>query len=78
MNHLPPDFAESLAAVLAPGDRAAAARIIEAATRLDDECLRVFLDQFGARVRASSAPIRQEELQEFLKAAKEGGRAASP
>jgi hypothetical protein len=78
MNLLPPDFAESLAEVLEPRDRAAAAGIIEAATRLDDEGLRIFLELFGARVRASSAPITQEELQEFLEAAREGGRAASP
>jgi hypothetical protein len=78
VNHLPPDFAGSLARVLEPGDRAAAAGIIEAATRLDDDGLRVFLEMFGARIRASQAPVRREELQEFLDAAREGGRAASP
>jgi hypothetical protein len=74
---LPPDFAESLAAVLEPDDRTAAAGIIEAATRLDDAGLRVFLELFGARVRSSGAPIRREELQEFLQASRKGGRAPS-
>jgi hypothetical protein len=78
MEHLPPDFAESLAQVLAPDDRAAAAGIIEAATRLDDVGLRSFLEMFGARIRASPAPVRHEELRELLRAARTGGRAASP
>jgi hypothetical protein len=77
MDHLPPDFAESLAAVLEPDDRAAAAGVIEAATRLDDAGLRVFLELFGERVRASGAPVRREELQEFLRASRKGGRAPS-
>jgi hypothetical protein len=74
---LPPDFAESLAAVLEPRDRAAAAGIIEAATQLDDAGLRVFLELFGARVRESPEPVTQAELREFLRAAQTGGRAAS-
>ena len=78
MDHLPPDFAESLAAVLEPGDRAAAAGIIEAATRLDDHGLRVFLEMFGARVRESQEPVTQGELRAFLRASRKGGRAASP
>jgi hypothetical protein len=78
VDHLPPDFAESLAAVLEPGDQAAAAGIIEAATRLSDAGLRVFLELFGERVRASGAPIRREELQELLRASRERGRVASP
>jgi len=78
VDHLPPDFAESLAAVMEPGDQAAAAGVIKAATRLNDAGLRVFLELFGERVRASGAPIRREELQEFLRASRERGRAASP
>jgi hypothetical protein len=78
MSHLPPDFAESLAEVLQPDDHVAAAGIIKAATRLDDAGLRVFLELFGARVRASGAPVRREELQEFLRASRKGGRAPSP
>jgi hypothetical protein len=77
MDHLPPDFAESLAAVLEPADRAAAAGIIEAATRLGDDGLRLFLEMFGARVRESPEPITQAELQEFLRASRGEGRAAS-
>jgi hypothetical protein len=75
---LPPDFAERLAEVLEPGDRAAASGIIEAATRLDDDGLRIFLEMFGARVRDSGALVRQEELQDFLRASRKGGRATSP
>jgi hypothetical protein len=66
---LPPDFAESLAGVVDPRDHAAVAEVIEAATRLDDEGLRVFLDRFAARVRSSSAPITHDELLQFLRAA---------
>ena len=78
MEHLPLDFAETLAQVLQPGHEAAAARIVTAATRLDDDGLRVFLELFGARVRASREPVRPEELQEFLRTSIKGGRAASP
>jgi hypothetical protein len=78
MDHLPPDFAESLAAVLEPGDRAAAAGIIEAAARLGDDALRVFLEMFGARVRESPEPVTEAELREFLRASRRAGRAASP
>ena len=66
---LPADFAESLARVVDPRDRNAVAGVIEAATRLDDEGLRVFLDRFAARVRASAAPITYDELRQFLRAA---------
>jgi hypothetical protein len=78
VTNLPPDFAESLAAVLEPHDLAAAAGIIKAATRLDDAGLRVFLELFGARVRSSGAPVRRQELQEFLRASRKGERAPSP
>jgi len=73
MEHLPPDFAESLAQVLEPSDRDAAAGIIEAAGALDDEGLRIFLDLFAQRVRESGVPIRHAELQGFLVAAKRSG-----
>jgi hypothetical protein len=78
MDHLPPDFAETLARVLEPGHESAAAGIIEAATRLDDDGLRTFLEMFGARIRASGTPVRQEELQEFLRASTEAGRPGAP
>jgi hypothetical protein len=78
MSHLPSDFADTLAQVLEPGDRAAAATIIRAATRLDDDGLRVFLELFSARVLASQAPIREKELLKFLRASRKGGRGASP
>jgi hypothetical protein len=66
---LPDDFADSLARVLDPRHREAAAEIIEAATMLDDVGLRRFLQLFAARVRASEAPIRADELREFVQQA---------
>jgi hypothetical protein len=75
MSGLPADFADSLAKVLEPGHREAAASVIEAATLLDDAGLRRFLELFAARVRASAAPIRYEELRSFLRLA---GLASAP
>jgi len=72
---LPEDFADTLSRVLEPGHREAAAGVIEAATRLDDEGLRRFLELFAARVRASAAPIRYEEMRSFLRRA---GLASAP
>jgi hypothetical protein len=73
MSGLPEDFAETLAQVLEPGDREAAANVIEAATLLDDEGLRRFLELFAARIRASAAPIKYEELHTFLRVAGRAG-----
>ena len=78
MDQLPRDFAEMLARVLEPGHEAAVAEIIEAATRLDDEGLRIFLEKFAARVRSSPAAIRREEVQSFLQEAREAGPADDP
>jgi hypothetical protein len=75
MRELPHDFAETLARVLEPGHEDATAGVIEAATLLDDDGLRLFLELFAARVRASSAPVRYEELHGFLRVA---GRASAP
>jgi hypothetical protein len=69
MRELPDDFAESLARVLDPRQREVAAEIIEAATMLDDTGLRRFLQLFAARVRASDAPIRADELRKYLQQA---------
>ncbi len=66
---LPDDFADSLARVLDGRQREAAAEIIEAATMLDDVGLRRFLQLFAARVRASDAPIRADELRRFVQQA---------
>ncbi|HET7421335.1 MAG TPA: hypothetical protein VFL27_13250 [Candidatus Dormibacteraeota bacterium] len=66
---LPDDFADSLARVLDPRQREAAAEIIEAATMLDDIGLRRFLQLFAARVRASDAPVRADELRKFVQQA---------
>lgn len=74
MAGLPEDFADTLAKVLEPGHREAAAGVIEAATLLDDASLRRFLELFAARVRASGAPVRYEELHGFLHVA---GRASA-
>ena len=75
MGGLPADFAETLAQVLEPGHQQAAAGVIEAAARLDDASLRRFLELFAARIRASGAPVRYEELHGLLRAA---GRAGAP
>jgi hypothetical protein len=75
MGGLPADFADSLTRVLEPGHGEAAANVIEAATQLDDQGLRRFLELFAARVRASGAPIRYEELRSFLRLA---ARASAP
>jgi hypothetical protein len=72
MDQLPPDFAQTLARVVEPAHQAAVAEVITAATRLDDDGLRMFLEQFAARVRSSPAPVRREELLAFLRASKEG------
>lgn len=69
MRELPDDFADTLARVLEPGQREVAAEVIEAATMLDDEALRHFLQLFAARVRASDAPVRAGELRRFLQRA---------
>ncbi len=74
MGGLPDDFADTLARVLEPGHREAAAGVIEAATLLDDAGLRRFLELFAARVRASGAPVKYGELHGFLRAA--GGASA--
>ena len=73
MDQLPDDFAESLAQVLEPGQHKRIAEIIEAATQLDDKGLQTFLEKFAARVRASPAPIKPEELLRFLRASERGG-----
>jgi hypothetical protein len=75
MGGLPEDFADTLARVLEPGHREAAASVIEAATQLDDDGLRRFLELFAARIRASASPIRYEELHSILCRA---GRASAP
>ena len=69
VRELPDDFAESLSKVLEPTHHEAAAEIIEAATMLDDVGLRRFLHLFAARVRASDAPVRSEELRKYLQQA---------
>jgi hypothetical protein len=73
MDQLPADFAETLARVLEPGHEKRIAQIIEAATRLDDEGLRLFLERFAARVRTSSATVKPEELAQFLLESNAGG-----
>jgi hypothetical protein len=76
MHELPEDFADTLARVLEPDQRDAAAALIQSATRLDDDGLRRFLEFFAARIRASAAPVTQGELRGFLEAAR-GGRAGA-
>lgn len=68
-NELPDGFADSLVRVLDPRQLDAAAEIIEAATMLDDIGLRRFMKLFAARVRASDAPVRSDELRGFVQQA---------
>jgi hypothetical protein len=68
MDHLPADFARTLARVLEPGHEAAIAEVIQGATRLDDDGLQRFLEKFAARVRASPDPVKREEVLRFLHA----------
>jgi len=69
MDQLPKDFAEAVARVVEPGHEAEIAKIIEAATLLDDDGLRIFLEKFAGRVRSSPTPVTHQELLEFLRAA---------
>ena len=75
MHQVPDDFADTLARVLEPAHHDAAARVIEAATLLDDEGLRRFLEMFAARIGASDAPVTYEELRAFLGRAQRGAGA---
>ena len=74
MDHLPADFAESLAQVLEPSHRGEAAAVIQAASALDDAELRQFLELFAQRVRESPAPLTHAELQDFLSASTKSRR----
>ena len=74
MNQLPLDFAELLARVLEPGQEKQVGEIIEAATGLDDEALRQFLERFAARVRQSPEAIKAYELLSYLRASERGGQ----
>lgn len=78
MKHLPPDFAEDLVQVLEPAHRGAAAGILKAASELDDEGLRTFLELFARRVRESEKPITHVELEEFLAASKRSSLPPGP
>jgi hypothetical protein len=69
MHELPDDFADTLARMLDPADRNAAAEIIEAATMLDDAGLRRFMRLFAERIRDSRTPIRADELRQILQQA---------
>jgi len=69
MEELPDGFADTLSRVIDPAQRDSAAEIIEAATMLDDLGLRRFLQMFAARVRASDAPVKADELRSFLQRA---------
>jgi hypothetical protein len=77
MEHLPPDFAKAIVRVIEPGREAAVAEIIEAATLLDDEALRIFLEKFAERVRASPKPVTPQELLQFLHEVTSGGQSSA-
>jgi hypothetical protein len=77
VDQLPADFAESLARVLEPGQDNRVAEIIEAATRLDDKGLQIFLERFAARVRKSPTPVTVDELFRFLRDATRRGQSSA-
>jgi hypothetical protein len=77
MEHLPPDFAKAIVRVVEPGKEAAVAEVIEAATLLDDEELRIFLEKFAERIRASAKPVTPQELVQFLREVKPGGQSSA-
>ena len=77
MDLLPADFAEMLASVLETGQQKRIAEIIEAATRLDDDALRIFLERFASRVRESPAPVKAQELLGFLNTLEKGGQSTA-
>jgi hypothetical protein len=77
MEQVPPDFAKTLARVIEPGQEAAVAEIIGAATLLDDDQLRIFLEKFAKRVRASAKPVTSQELQQFLQEVRSGGQSTA-
>ena len=77
MEHLPPDFANAIVRVIEPGKEAAVAEVIQAATLLDDEELRMFLEKFAERVRASPKPVSPQELVQFLREVTSGGHSGA-
>jgi hypothetical protein len=78
MDQLPPDFAKALARVIEPGKEAAVAKVIKAATLLDDEALRIFLEKCARRIRASPKPITPQELLQLLHEVAGDGPADAP
>lgn len=77
MEHLPADFAKAVVRVVEPGKEAAVAKVIEAATLLDDEELRIFLEKFARRIRASPKPVTPQELVQFLHEVTSGGQSSA-
>ena len=77
MEHLPADFAKAIGRVIEPGKETAVAKVIEAATLLDDEELRIFLEKFANRVRASPKPVTPQELIQFLDEVTSGGHSSA-
>jgi hypothetical protein len=73
----PLDLASAVQQVIVPGGEAKAARVVHAATALDDRRLQAFLELFAARVRSSADAITPDELEAILAMAA-GGAAAPP
>jgi hypothetical protein len=77
MEHLPADFAKAVVRVIEPGKEAAVAEVIQAATLLDDEELRSFLEKFAKRIRASPKPVTPQELVQLLHEVTSGGQSGA-
>lgn len=65
---LPPEFAEMLARVLAPGQAEAAAQVIRDALALSDFGLAVFLESVAGRLEQGGGPVTAAELRALLDA----------
>jgi hypothetical protein len=63
---IPDEFAEMIAALLEPGEAAAAADVLERALELDDEQLAQFMAGASALVRSSPRPLTAADLSELL------------
>jgi hypothetical protein len=63
---LPANFAQMLAEVLEPGSEAAAASIVAAASALDDDALRCFLDRVADDVRRLGRRLSSDDLRVAL------------
>jgi hypothetical protein len=63
---LPPDFADKLSRLIAPGEEDEVALVLARAAELDYERLAAFLQRFADRVRRSDAALTAADLWALL------------